>query len=85
MTAGYKAFILDLSAIGGIDTSAAMAIEELINAVQDQGLKLFVSGLSGAAEATLDSLGILAALKEDQRLQTKSIAIQRASAALSAT
>ena len=84
MTAGYKAFILDLSAVGGIDTSAAMAIEELINAVQDQGIKLFVSGLSGDAEATLNALEILATLKPEQRATTKSIAIQRASSALKA-
>ena len=82
MTAGYKAFILDLSSVGAIDTSAAMAIEELINAVQDQDIKLFVSGLGGPAETTLQSLDVLSSLQDDQRPPTKSLAIQRAAAAL---
>lgn len=82
MTAGYKAFILDLSAVGGIDTSAAMAIEELINAVRDQGINIYVSGLGGAAEKTLASLGILSGLKHEQCLETKTMAIKKAAEAL---
>jgi len=81
-SAGYKAFILDLSGVGNIDTSAAMAIDELIKAVRSEGVALVVSGLSGGAEATLESLGVLSELKDEQRAATKKIAIERAAAAL---
>lgn len=82
MTAGCRAFILDFSSAAHIDTSAAMAIEETINAVHGQDIHLFVAGLSGSAEHTLESLGILQDLSDDQRAPTKEIAIQRAIATL---
>jgi SulP family sulfate permease len=80
MTVGYKAIILDLSSAAHVDTSAAMAIEELVQAIRSQSIQCIVSGLSGSAAATLDSLGVLDILNPEDITRTKIDAIQRATA-----
>lgn len=78
MTTGYKAIILDLSGAAHIDTTAAMAIEELVQAIQSQEVQCIISGLSGLAARTLDSLGVLEVLDPKDVVSTKIDAIQRA-------
>jgi sulfate permease, SulP family len=80
MAAGYKAIILDMSEAADIDTTAAMAIDDLIRSTQSQGIHCVISGLSGAAEATLRSLGVLKALPAENRVATPMAAIERAEA-----
>ena len=80
MTAGYKAIILDMSHAAHVDTSAAMAIEDLVQSIQAERIHCIIAGLSGAAEATLDSLGVLEALDSKDIVATKIAAIQRAAA-----
>jgi len=57
--ANYQAVILDFTEAAHIDTSAAMAVEELINSLDDRGVKCIIAGLTGPAEKTLRSLGVL--------------------------
>lgn len=55
----YRAVILDFSEAAHIDTSAAMAVDDLIGSLNEQGVKCIVAGLRGRAEKTLRSLGVL--------------------------
>jgi len=57
--ADYRAVILDFSEAAHIDTSAAMAVEELVGSLHEQGVASIISGISGRAEKTLRGLGIL--------------------------
>jgi len=85
MTAGFRAIVLDFTDAAHIDTSAAMAVEELIGAVRDQNLCCVVAGLSGVAARTFDSLGVLEGLDPANRAPTKALAIERAGALLDAS
>jgi SulP family sulfate permease len=57
-----KVILLDFSDAAHMDTSAALAIEEMIEISQSEHSGTFVSGLTGPAENTLKSLGILDSL-----------------------
>ena len=57
--ADHEIVIFDFSETTGMDDSAAMAVEDLINSiVRDQDKVCIVSGLAGNLEETLSSLGI---------------------------
>jgi SulP family sulfate permease len=58
ITPGYQATIFDFTDAAHMDTSAALAIEEIIEIAQTEASFVFVSGLSGSAEKTLRSLGV---------------------------
>ena len=81
VTDSFHAVILDFSEVRKIDTSAAMALEELINAILSRNIPCYIAGLSGSAEKTLDSLDVLVRIPEDRRLPTRIEAIRRAAAA----
>jgi SulP family sulfate permease len=55
----YEAIILDLTGAAHVDTSAAMAIDELIQSARSDKIRCVLAGLSGPAEVTLKSLGVL--------------------------
>ncbi|MDA0996752.1 MAG: SulP family inorganic anion transporter [Proteobacteria bacterium] len=59
---GHRAVVYDFSDAAHIDTSAALAVEELVECARSDGHTCFVSGLSGEAAATLDALGALEAV-----------------------
>ena len=64
--AGHEVVIFDFSETAGMDDSAAMALEELINgSVLGQDKGCIVAGLSGDLEKTLTSLGIFDRLPQD--------------------
>lgn len=56
---GHKMFIYDFTDAAHVDTSAALAIEELIKIAVDETDGCFVAGLSGEAAETLEALGAL--------------------------
>ena len=58
-TAEYRAVILDFSEAAHMDTSAAMAVDELLGSLNEQGIRCIIAGLGGRAERTLRSLGII--------------------------
>ena len=64
--ADHEVVIFDFSETAGMDDSAAMALEELINgSVLGQDKGCIVAGLSGDLEKTLTSLGIFDRLPQD--------------------
>ena len=56
---GYEAIIYDFTEAAHMDTSAALAMEELLTIAVDDDIPCFITGLSDSAETTLRSLGVL--------------------------
>lgn len=81
-TAGHEVMILDFSTAAHIDTSAALAIEELIETTQSETQGCLVAGLSGQAEETLRALGVLDVMPPEHVVSTRLKAIRRAGALL---
>ncbi len=77
---GYQAVIYDFSEAAHVDTSAALAIDELLATVRDEGIACYIVGLSGSAEQTLESLGALDKLPANHRVPSLLQAIELATA-----
>jgi SulP family sulfate permease len=75
---GHEAVIFDFTEAAHIDTSAALAIEDLLITTFDDGVVCFIAGLSGTAETTLVSLGVLEQIPEGHNLPTLLDAINAA-------
>ena len=80
--AGYDAIIYDFSNAAHIDTSAALAIEDLLRTANEDTAGCFVSGLSGPAEETLSALGVLDEIPPDHVVPERIAAIRKAGALL---
>ena len=76
----YEAIIFDFKQASYIDTSAAFAIQELINDALNETSACFISGLSGETEVTLQSLNVLDALSKEHFVSNLTDAIQMAGA-----
>jgi len=70
--------VYDFSQAGYIDTSAALAIEEMIELSRSGGQSVLVSGLTGEAMRTLDGLRALERVPEAQRFEHRQDAIAAA-------
>ncbi|MDA0338839.1 MAG: STAS domain-containing protein, partial [Proteobacteria bacterium] len=81
---GHKVVIYDFTGAAHVDTSAALAIEEMVIEANSETAGCFLAGLSGQAEATLESLGILDDVPADRVVATRLEAIKRAGALLDA-
>jgi len=82
---GHRVVILDFSEVVQKDTSAAMAVGDLIHMMHDAGSVPIVAGLSGSAEKTLRGLGVLDRVSADNILGTTQDAIHRAAEILNNT
>jgi sulfate permease, SulP family len=78
MTGGYRAIILDMSEAGRFDTSAALAIDELVQAAKAENMICIVSGLSGEAASALNALHVLKGVDSADMAPTRIEAIRRA-------
>ncbi len=79
---GVDIVVYDFSNVGFIDTSAALAVEECVGLVHENGQKVFVSGLSGPVARALDGLGALDKVAPADRFPTRRQAIEAAAARL---
>ena len=79
----HEVIVFDFTDAARVDTSAAIAIEELISQAKSEAQGCFVAGLSGNAEQTLRSLGILDGLPADHILPSRREAIRAAAALVS--
>jgi SulP family sulfate permease len=75
---GYRASIYDFSNAGYIDTSAALAIDEMIELSHSNRQYLMVAGLKGQALRALDGLGVLERIPPEHRFAERSEAIRSA-------
>jgi len=74
-----RAIIYDFAEAAHVDTSAALAIDELLATVREDGVACYVVGLSGTAKKTLESLGVLDKIPADHIVSSLLEAIERAS------
>ena len=81
-TSGHRAIVFDFTDAAHIDTSAALAIEELVQRAADEEAACFVAGLSGAAEDTLSALGVLEKFPPGNVFATRLQAIKEAGKAI---
>jgi SulP family sulfate permease len=75
---GIAVVIYDFSHAGYVDTSAALAIDEMIALARDGGQVVIVSGLQGHALRALEGLGVLARVPQDQRFDRRADAVRAA-------
>ena len=76
--ADYRVILLDFSEAATIDTSAAMAIDELISGLHEQDVRVVLAGLGGGAATTLRTLGVPDSLPEADLVANLRRAIDRA-------
>ena len=76
--AGYEAMIFDFTDAAHIDTSAALAIEQLLETALSETRGCVIAGLSGSAETTFDSLGVLENIADENIVPSRIAAIHRA-------
>jgi len=74
----HRAILYDFTDAAHIDTSAALAIEDMLSTASADGTLCYVIGLSGAAETTLKSLGVLDKIPTDHVVHTLLEALQLA-------
>lgn len=70
--------IYDFSHSGYVDPSAALAIEEMIEASQEQGRYVVISGLQSHALQALDGMGVLDRVPPEQQFENRKDAIRAA-------
>ena len=73
---GHKAVIFDLTNTVHIDTSAALAIQELLVIAASKTTDCYLVGMTGIAKETLESLGVLENISLDNIVPTRLEAIQ---------
>jgi SulP family sulfate permease len=76
--AGHEVIVLYFTDAAHVDTSAALAIEELIETTASETRGCFVAGLSGPAESTLRALGVFDKIPAQRIVQTRLEAIRQA-------
>ncbi|MHA1597723.1 MAG: STAS domain-containing protein, partial [Alphaproteobacteria bacterium] len=67
----HRVLILDLSDVTFVDTSASMALEDIIVKSRKQGLDVYLVGLRGPVAGVLGRLGVLDALDAKHLFQTR--------------
>ncbi len=75
---GIEVCVYDFTHVGYIDTSAALAVQELMVLTHENGQKILVSGLSKDVAKTLDGLKSLPHIAPESRFPTRLAAIERA-------
>jgi sulfate permease, SulP family len=77
---GVDVAVYDFSQVGYVDTSAALAIEEIVTEAQAQGMRVLVAGIAGEARDTLDDLRVLQRLPVENVFKERRDAIAAAAA-----
>jgi len=83
-TSGRDALVVDLSAVPFMDTSAAMALEEVIIGMREKNDRVILCGLRQPIRDTLEKTGVLAQLQEGQVAASRLQALQSARGFLAA-
>ena len=75
VTGGVKVLILDLSGVTLIDTSASLAIEDMMKSAQATGLVALLVGLHPNVRETLNRVGVTDAIPPEHDLDSRSSAL----------
>lgn len=81
---GHDMVVFDFTGAAHMDTSAALAVEELIEIALEETGGCIVAGLSGSAAATLDSLDVLSRVPSENIVATRADAMARSAQLLDA-
>lgn len=72
----FKVLVLDLSDVSFIDTSASMAIEEIMVTAMGLGLEVILIGIKARVKTTLESLGVTKVIPAGHSFDTRLDALQ---------
>ena len=78
MADAYDVLVLDFGAVTLIDSSASLALEDVVLEALEQDKAVFLAGLAPPVERTLDRIGMLARLPGDCRQPDRLTALQAA-------
>lgn len=78
----YEILILDLSEVSMIDSSASLAVEEVIERALAEQRRVLLVGLNARVERVLTKLGAVDLVGEDARFGNRLAALEHAAAAL---
>ena len=73
----YKVLILDLSEVTLVDTSAALALEEVVVKAREQGKEVFLVGMRVPVRRILHRLGALDNVPANRRFASRRLAFKR--------
>ncbi len=76
--ASYRVAVYDFSNVAYMDTSAALAVDQMIELSQSRDQPVFVAGLAGHPLRALEGLGVLERVPEARRFTDRSEAIRAA-------
>lgn len=79
-----RALVLDMSDATYVDTSAALALEEVIRQARAQDVRVLMAGVRAPVHKTLDRLGVLEALAEHRDYASRLDALKAAVALVAA-
>ena len=74
----YRAMVLDLTEVSFLDSSAAVAIDEIVNRVRQTGGEMILVGLRPRVGRVLNRLGVLRKIGPNHRFRSMSSALERA-------
>ncbi len=74
----YRILILDLTDVPMIDSSAALAIEEVVERARDLGRDVYVAGMRGEVARFVNRMGVLRALGPGHRFFRRAGALEQA-------
>jgi SulP family sulfate permease len=75
---GYRVAVYDFSHVAYLDTSAALAVDEMIELSQSRNQPVIVAGLAGHPWSTLNGLGVLDRVPDELRFGHREDAIRAA-------
>jgi len=78
----FEALVLDLGEVPTIDSSASLAIEEIVTEVSGQGCAVYLAGAGPTVKAVLDKLRVLDHIPADRRFDRRLDALRAAAAGL---
>jgi sulfate permease, SulP family len=81
----FKILVLDLSDVTYVDTSASMAIEDIMVNARDLGLEVILIGIKARVKTTLERLGVTKVIPAEHCFDERLDALNYAAASLSAT
>jgi len=78
VSSGSKVLVLDMTEVPFVDTSASLAIEDIMVKAAQQGLDVLLAGLRPAVKRTLERLDVMRVIPADHRFDTRIEALRQA-------
>jgi len=72
----YRAVVLDFAEVRAIDISVAMAFEDMLRGLKEEGASVFISGLGSEPAKLLAKLGVLAQVPPERRIDSRMAALE---------